>query len=110
MAKTVNYTPEQTQEIIAAYTAANSDDERKNTVAALSEHFGKSVASIRQKLVREGVYQKQVYVSKNGAKAESKAAIVKDVAESLGVTAEQAESLEKANKGILLKLREALSE
>ena len=109
MAKTVNYTPEMTNEIVAAYKAAEGYAARAEVIANMAEKFGKSVASVRQKLTREGVYQKKEYVNKNGEKAESKAVIVGTIAESLGVTAEQAESLEKANKTILLKLREALN-
>ena len=108
MTKTVNYTPEQTQELVNTYSAAEGEAAQKETIVAFAERFGKSVASIRQKLVREGVYQKKEYVSKNGARPETKAKIVEAIAESLGVTSEQAESLEKANKAILLKICEAL--
>lgn len=109
MAKAVNYTPEQTRELVSAYEAAETNEARGEVVAAFSETLGKSVASIRQKLVREGVYQKKEYVSKNGAKPEAKEAIVDAIAKSLGVEAEVADSLAKANKTILLKIREALS-
>lgn len=110
MAKTVNYTPEQTVALVTAYEAAESDEARKSVIAEFADSLGKSVASVRQKLVRENVYQKKEYTTKNGGKAESKAAIVEGIAKSLGVASEQAESLEKANKVILQKIREALAE
>lgn len=109
MAKTVNYTPEMTQEIVAAYEAAEGYDARAEVIANMAEKFGKSVASVRQKLTREGVYQKKEYVSKTGARPESKESIVARIAESLEVTAEQAESLTKANKRILMLLADKLA-
>ena len=97
MAKAPNYTPEMTKEIVAAYEAAEGYDARAEVIANMAEKFGKSLASVRQKLTREGVYQKKEYATKAGGKPESKAAIVSDIADSLGVTDEQAGSLEKAN-------------
>jgi len=110
MAKTVNYTPEMTKEIIAAYEAAEGYDARSEVIANMATKFGKSVASVRQKLSREGVYQKKEYTNKQGEKAESKAHIVGEIAALLGMEAEQVESLEKATKPVLLKVREALSQ
>ena len=107
MAKTVNYTPEMEAQIREAF--ANEVDQ-KAAVVEMAEALGKSIASVRQKAVRMGLYKKAEYVNKNGEKAESKAAIVGNIATALGVNVEQAESLEKANKAILLKLREALAE
>lgn len=112
MAKAVNYTPEMTQELVSAYEAAKANDSQEScadVVVRFAEAFGRSIPSIRQKLVREGVYEKKEYVSKNGAKPETKGEIVLAIAESLGVSEEVAESLGNANKAILIKLREALS-
>jgi hypothetical protein len=106
MAKTVNYTPEMEKEIRSAF---EGEVDHKAAVVELAEAFGKSVASVRQKAVRMGLYKKAEYVSKNGAKVETKGAIVADIAEALGVNVEAAESLEKATKSVLLKVREALS-
>jgi hypothetical protein len=105
MAKTPNYTVEQEAEI---RKTLNSTVDQTSAIEELAEAFGKSVASVRQKAVRMNLYKKKEYVGKTGQKAESKAAIVGDIAEALGVNIEQAESLEKANKSILQTLREAL--
>ena len=107
MAKTVNYTPEMESAIREAF---DGEVDHKAAIAELAKALGKSVASVRQKAVRMGRYKKAEYVSKTGKKPEAKSAIVSEIAESLGVNIEIAESLEKANKTILLKLREALSE
>ena len=50
MAAQPNYTPELTSAIIADYEAGKD-------VAEIAEAIGKSVRSVRSKLVREGVYQ-----------------------------------------------------
>ena len=49
-AKKVNYSPELTAEIISFYTL------EKMTVDEIANIIGKSVRSVRSKLVREGVY------------------------------------------------------
>ena len=54
--KKVNYTPELTGEIVSAYQAGTSVDE-------IAETIGKSVRSVRSKLVREGVYVAKVKVA-----------------------------------------------
>ena len=108
MAKTVNYTPEMTEEIVSAYKAAEGYDARAEVIANMAERFGKCIASVRQKLTREGVYEKKEYVGKDGAKAETKEEIVNRIAEMVGVEAEAADSLAKANKRILLALAEKL--
>ena len=51
--KTVNYTPEQTAELVAAYVA----DSTEATVSAFAEKLGKTTRSIVAKLSREGVYK-----------------------------------------------------
>jgi hypothetical protein len=107
MAKTVNYTPEMEKAIRDALTG---EVDQKSAVTELAETLGKTVASVRQKAVRMGLYKKPEYISKNGKKAEAKADIVANIAEALNVNIEVAESLEKANKNILLKIREALAE
>ena len=108
--KAMNYTPEQTAELVAAYTAVKDFEGQSDVIATFAETFGKSVASVRQKLVREGVYQKREYLTKQGEKPESKEDIVSDIAKLIDSTDEMAESLAKANKGILVKIREALSQ
>lgn len=108
--KTVNYTPEQTQELVTAYVAAANDDARAEVVATFAEKFGRKVQSIRQKLVRENVYVKKERTTKDGGPIENKEAIVADIAEAMGVDAEVMESLTKANKTVLMALRAALTE
>lgn len=50
MAAQPNYTPELTNSIVADYQSGKD-------VAEIAEAIGKSVRSVRSKLVREGVYQ-----------------------------------------------------
>jgi hypothetical protein len=52
----INYTPEQTLEIVQAYQAGA-------TVEQLAERVGKSVRSVVAKLSREGVYVAKTKVS-----------------------------------------------
>lgn len=89
--KIVNYTPEQTAEMVAAYVA----EPTKATVEALAEKLGKSTRSVIAKLSREGVYQKAESV-KNHGKRVTKAEQIEALAEKLGVPSEKLESLEKA--------------
>ena len=58
-AKTVNYTPEQTQKMINDYQAGVS-------VETIAENLGKTVRSIVAKLSREKVYIKKEYKTKTG--------------------------------------------
>lgn len=102
--KIVNYTPEMTAEMLAAYALAPTPE----TVKALSEQFGKTTRSIIAKLSREGVYKKAEYVSKNGEKPETKNAIVEQIAKKLGVASEKLAGLDAATKHALVLIREAL--
>lgn len=103
--KTVNYTEEQTTEMVERYDAAETDEERAGAVDSLAEEFGKTVRSVRAKLVREGVYVKKTYKTKTGGKAETKEEIVQDIAEILNVSSEQLNGLEKATKGAIALIR-----
>ncbi len=104
MAKTVNYSPEMTKEMVTMYTAAETDETRAEVVNTLAEQFGKSVASIRSKLTREKVYISAVYKTKNGGSVVSKNSMVDTIANLCGVTPENFNSLEKANKKVLTSL------
>jgi hypothetical protein len=106
--KKVNYTTAQTAELVAAYEAAETQDEREAVVVEFSEAFNKGRQSIRAKLVSEGVYVAKTYKTKKGEKPESKAEIVAGIATVLGVTQEAVESLEKANKAALNLVRGTL--
>ena len=111
---TENYTDEQTDELVAAYKAAHadgegSDDDRAAVVEEFSERFGKSPASIRQKLVREGVYVAKTRKTKTGEPVERKEDIVQNIAEILGKPVDVVGSLEKATKKALTTIRAALA-
>ena len=107
--KTPNYTEEQTAELVAAYTAAENEEQRNEVVEGYAELFFKTKPSIRAKLVREGVYVKNAYKSKTGAKPETKEQIVADIASAMGVDADaKLGGLEKANKGALRLIRQTL--
>ena len=108
--KAENYTPEMTATIINAYTSADSDESRKNTVAAMAEKFGKTVASVRMKLVREGVYVKATATDKNCKEITKKGELVTKIANRCNVRPELFDSLEKANKAVLEAILNRLSE
>jgi len=96
-AKTLNYTQEQTTKMVADY--ANGV-----TVESLAEQLGKSVRSIVAKLSREKVYVAKTYVTKNGEAVVRKNAHADYIAEQLGLSEADADSLTKANKTALAKI------
>lgn len=104
MAKTVNYTPEMTAELVTAYKAAPTVD----TVEAFATKFGKNVKSIVAKLSREGVYLKKEYVSKTGEKPVDKEEFATRIGDFLGLDEASASSLAKANKKALAAIAAAL--
>lgn len=104
-AKTVNYTPEQTAELKAAYVA----NPTRETVDFFADKFGKGVKSIVAKLSKEGVYQAKIYVSKTGEKPVKKDAHADAIGKVLGLTEPDTESLTKANKSALVKVFTALA-
>jgi hypothetical protein len=93
-AKTVNYTPEQTAQMVADYQAGT-------TVETIAETLGKTVRSVVAKLSREKVYVAKTYVSKTGETVIKKDAVADYIAEALGLGEADAESLTKANKTAL---------
>lgn len=103
------YTEEQTNEMVEAYNAAETDEDRKLVVEEFASEFAQSVASIRQKLVREGVYIKLSPKTKSGKPAERKAAIVADIASALGIAEETVDSLSAATKEALQQVRAGLT-
>ena len=103
-----NYTAAQTVELVSAYEAAETPESRDAVIAEFAEKFGKTVPSIRAKLVTEGVYVKKEYKTKKGEKPESKESVVTDIARVLGVHSETVESLAKANKATLVLVRGTL--
>jgi hypothetical protein len=105
ISKVENYSKELTEQIVATYKAAETDEARAASLETMSAETGKTVRSLRMKLVKEGVYQKPVYVSKAGTKVETKAAIVESIASVFGVTSEQLQGLDKATKSALNLIR-----
>ena len=95
-----NYTKQQTDYIVGNYSA----DPNMETVNILAKELGKSPKSIIGKLSREGVYKRNVYVSKTGASPITKVELVSTIAYNLGLREESLEGLEKAPKQVLLLL------
>lgn len=104
-AKAVNYTNEQTAELVAAYKATPT----RATVDAFALKFGKGVRSVIMKLTREGVYQKAEYVTKAGEKVQPKDDLADAIGKALGLTEPDIESLTKANKSALKAIGLALA-
>lgn len=90
-----NYTPEQTQDMIAAYQAGT-------TVEQIAEALGKSVRSVVAKLSREGVYTpKQRAV---GQARRTRADLAQELAERCELNAQQQDNLAKCNHDVLEQL------
>jgi len=100
--KTLNYTPEQTAQIVNDYTNGM-------TVETIAQNLGKSVRSIVAKLSREGVYTKKVRTTKTGETVVKKDAVADAIGAVLNMTESEIESLTKANKTALAKIFSALA-
>ena len=100
-----NYTEEQTLMMVGAYL----DQPTRATVDSLAEELGRSTKSIIGKLSREGVYRREVYVSKTGESPVTKVEIVNNIAESLGVETGSLAGLEKSPKTALKNLEKAVA-
>ena len=98
----MNYTPEQTAQMVADYQAGV-------TVETIAVAMGKSVRSVVAKLSREKVYVAKSYVSKTGEKPVKKDAHADAIGAILGMTEPEIESLTKANKTALVKIFQALA-
>ena len=101
-AKTVNYTPEQTLQMVADYQAGI-------TVEKIAENMGKTVRSVVAKLSREKVYIAKTYVSKTGEKPVKKDVHADAIGAILRLPENDIESLTKANKSALKAIFEALA-
>jgi hypothetical protein len=99
---TVNYTPEQTVQMVADYQAGV-------TPAAIAEKMGKTVRSVVAKLSREQVYKKKEYTTKTGEKVQKKDETADAIGAVLKMTEAEIESLTKANKTALVKIFTALA-
>jgi hypothetical protein len=100
--KTLNYTPEQTAQIV-------SDYQNGITVESIAQNLGKSARSIVAKLSREGVYKKKERVTKNGEPVIKKDAHADAIGAILRLPENDIESLTKANKSALRAIFEALA-
>lgn len=100
-----NYTEEMTKAMVREYTAKPEPA----TVEMLAEMFDRSKKSIIGKLSREGVYRREVYVTKTGESPITKVEIVNNIAESLGVETTDLTGLEKSPKAALRTLEKAVA-
>lgn len=100
-----NYSEEETAIVVQHYT----DSPTRDTVDKLAEMLDRSTKSIIGKLSREGVYQREVYRSKSGEMPVTKMEIVCNIAESLGISSENLEGLEKSPKATLKNLEKAVA-
>ena len=100
--KAVNYTAEQTAQMVADYTTGV-------TVETIAQALGKTTRSVIAKLSREGVYKAKTYVSKTGEPVVKKDAHDDAIGAVLNLTEAETESLTKANKTALAKIFKALA-
>ena len=96
--KTPNYTQAQVAQITEAYNSGQSIDE-------IADAVGKSVRSVRSKLVREGVYVAQPRTTKTGEPVIAKIQYVNAISEHFGV---ELPTLVKSGKQDLQRLAEVL--
>lgn len=100
--KIVNYTPEQTAEMVEAYKA----NPTQATVETLATKLGKTARSVVAKLSKEGVYKAKEREA--GKREMLKADMVAEIAKLLGKNEEVLESLEKATGPALMAVLEQL--
>lgn len=96
------YDNETTTKLLQAYQAGSS-------VEDLSAQFDLPVRSIIAKLSSLGVYKKKTYLNKNGQPPVKKEELIERIAILLDTNVELLESLEKANKNVLVMLEKALT-
>jgi len=101
-AKIVNYTPEQTAQMISDYQSGIS-------VETIAQNMGKTVRSVVAKLSREKVYKAKEYVSKTGEKPVKKDIHAEMIGRILNLPENDVDSLTKANKNALKVIFEALA-
>ena len=101
-AKTVNYTPEQTTQMVADYQSGV-------TVEQIALNLGKTVRSVVAKLSREKVYVAKEYKTKTGEAVVKKDSVADGIGAILSLTESEIESLTKANKTALTKIFSALA-
>ena len=89
-----NYTDEQVEVMVAWYKA----EPTRATVDTIAKEMDKSIKSVIGKLSREGVYQKQVYKTKAGEIPMTKADIILNLSQLLGIDSSKIMGLEQAPK------------
>lgn len=94
----VNYTTEMTETIVAQYQEGVA-------VESIAESIGKSVRSVRSKLVREGVYSAPVKATKAKQEGPTKKELLRELEASTGFSAE---GLEGATKAAIERILQAL--
>lgn len=105
--KVVNYTDEMVHRLHSGYDGSADEATRDAQVAHLAEELGKSPASIRAKLTREGIYVPKAKAPAGKASV-TKAQLVTAIAAELEVDEDVIGSLEKATKVALGKVLAAL--
>ena len=100
--KSINYTPEQTAQIISDYQSGLS-------VESIADNLGKTVRSVVAKLSREKVYIAKEYKTKTGESAIKKDTHADAIGAILRLPENDIESLTKANKNALKVIFEALA-
>jgi hypothetical protein len=100
-----NYTEAETIIMVETYL----EEPSRETVDKLAEELGRSTKSIIGKLSREGVYRREVYVSKTGENPITKMEIVNNICEDLGVESRSLAGLEKSPKTALRNLEKAVA-
>ena len=100
-----NYSESQTAYMVELY----KNEPTPETVDILVEELKRSKKSIIGKLSREGVYRREVYVTKTGEKPITKMEIVNNIAEDLGIESSDLHGLEKSPKAALKNLEKAVA-
>ncbi len=103
--KMSNYSESQTAYMVQLY----KNEPTPETVDILVEELKRSKKSIIGKLSREGVYRREVYVTKTGEKPITKMEIVNNIAEGLGIESSDLNGLEKSPKAALKNLEKAVA-
>jgi hypothetical protein len=106
--KAPTWTPEQTVFLVAAWDAVGRNNARIQEVA---DKMGRTAASCRMKLVREGLYQKAENLTKTGESVISREELADSIAAYLPATvSDDVSSLAKTNKRILKAIKKLLDE
>ena len=103
--KLVNYTVEQTAQMVSDYVA----NPTRETVEKIAVSLGKTVKSVVAKLSREKVYVKPEYKTKSGNTVVKKDTLIDKLSELVEMTEAEQSSFDHVNKTALVKLIAALS-